>query len=157
VSDVVELARQPGQDAVARQDLALDELTRDAIERAQRRARGLRFEQRISPSLVNADPQPLGRAISNLLGNPRQWSPDGGTVEVFSSHGEVTVRDHGPGFGDGDLSRVFDRFWRADDARGTAGSGLGLAIVLRVAEEHGGEASARNADGGGAVISLRLP
>ena len=49
VGDVVELARQPGQDAVARQDVALDELTRDAIERATRRARGLQFSSKLQP------------------------------------------------------------------------------------------------------------
>jgi two-component system sensor histidine kinase MprB len=154
---VVELARAPGQDAVARQDVALDELTRDAIERAQRRARGLRFDARLEPSIVNADPVRLGRAISNMLDNAGKWSPPGGTIEVEVAGGEVTVRDRGPGFPDGDLDKVFDRFWRSDEARGKPGSGLGLAIVQRVADEHGGEATARNAEDGGAVVSLNLP
>jgi len=157
VSGVVELARAPGQDAIARQDLSLDELTRDAIERAQRRARQMRFEQDLRPTLVNADAQRLGRAISNMLDNACKWSPADGRIEVTVDHGRVTVRDHGPGFPDGDLDRVFDRFWRADDARGKPGSGLGLAIVQRVAAEHDGSARASNADDGGAVVSLQLP
>jgi two-component system, OmpR family, sensor histidine kinase MprB len=69
----------------------------------------------------------------------------------------VTVRDRGPGFPPDDLDKVFDRFWRADEARGKPGSGLGLAIVQRVAEEHGGSAEASNAEGGGAVLTLTLP
>jgi two-component system, OmpR family, sensor histidine kinase MprB len=157
VGDVVELARAPGQDAIARQDVALDELTRDAIERAQRRARELRFEEDLHPSLVHADSQRLGRAISNMLDNACKWSPPGGEIEVAVAGGRVTVRDHGPGFPDDDLDKVFDRFWRADDARGKPGSGLGLAIVQRVAEEHDGSASASNAPDGGAVVSLELP
>jgi len=157
VGDVVELARAPDQDAVLRQDVALDELTRDAIGRAERRARGLRFETRLEPSLVNADAQRLGRAISNMLDNACKWSPPGGAVEVAVDHGKVTVRDHGPGFPRDDLDKVFDRFWRADDARGKPGSGLGLAIVQRVADEHGGAARASNASGGGAEVSLELP
>jgi len=157
VGDVVELARAPGQDAIARQDVALDELTRDAIERAGRRARGIGFESRLEPSLVHIDPQRVGRAISNMLDNATKWSPQGGRVEVEVSHGRVTVRDHGPGFPNGHLDKVFDRFWRADDARGKPGSGLGLAIVQRVAEEHGGSALASNAPDGGAVVSLELP
>ena len=157
VGDVVELARQPGADAISRQDVALDVLTRDAIDRAQRRARGLRFEQHLEPSLVRADPQRLGRAISNLLDNAWKWSPEGGTVEVEVAGGRVSVRDHGPGFAEGDLDKVFDRFWRSDEARGKPGSGLGLAIVQRVAEEHGGSARAANAEGGGAQVSLELP
>jgi two-component system, OmpR family, sensor histidine kinase MprB len=157
VGDVVELARAPGQDAVERQDVALDELTRDAIERAERRARGMTFEQDLHPSLVHADAQRLGRAISNMLDNACKWSPEGGKVEVEVADGRVTVRDHGPGFPPDHLDKVFDRFWRADEARGKPGSGLGLAIVQRVAEEHAGSASASNAEGGGAVVSLTLP
>jgi two-component system, OmpR family, sensor histidine kinase MprB len=157
VGDIVELARAPGQDAVARQDVALDELTRDAIERAQRRAREMRFDQRLEPSIVHADAQRLGRAISNMLDNACKWSPEGGEIEVQVAGGRVTVRDHGPGFPPDDLDKVFDRFWRADEARGTPGSGLGLAIVQRVAEEHGGRATASNAEDGGAVVSLELP
>jgi two-component system sensor histidine kinase MprB len=157
VGDIVELARAPGQDAIARQDVALDELTRDAIERAQRRARGIRFEQDLHPSLVNADAQRLGRAISNMLDNACKWSPADGQVEVSVADGRVTVRDHGQGFPADDLDKVFDRFWRADDARGKPGSGLGLAIVQRVAEEHDGSATASNAEDGGAVVSLALP
>jgi two-component system, OmpR family, sensor histidine kinase MprB len=157
VGDVVELARAPGQDAVTRQDIGLDELTRDAIERAQRRARGLRFDARLEPSVVHADPQRLGRAISNMLDNACKWSPPGATIEVESAGGRVTVRDHGPGFPSSDLDKVFDRFWRSDEARAKPGSGLGLAIVQRIAEEHGGEATARNADDGGAVVSLQVP
>ncbi len=157
VGDVVELARAPGQDAIARQDVALEELTRDAIERAQRRARDMRFAEDLHPSLVHADAQRLGRAISNMLDNACKWSPPGGEIEVRVDGGRVTVRDHGPGFPAGDLDKVFDRFWRADEARGKPGSGLGLAIVQRVADEHDGSARASNAEDGGAVVSLELP
>ena len=157
VGDIVELARAPGQDAIARQDVALDELTRDAIERAERRARDMSFAEDLHPSLVHADAQRLGRAISNMLDNACKWSPPRGTIEVAVDGGRVTVRDHGPGFPAEDLDKVFDRFWRADDARGKPGSGLGLAIVQRVAEEHDGSARASNAEEGGAVVSLELP
>jgi signal transduction histidine kinase len=52
---------------------------------------------------------------------------------------------------------VFDRFWQADRARVGKGAGLGLAIVAGIAAEHGGEARAANAPGGGALFTLRLP
>ncbi len=157
VGDVVELARAPGQDAIARQEVALDELTRDAIERAQRRARDMSFAEDLHPTLVHADAQRLGRAISNMLDNACKWSPAGGEIEVKVADGRVTVRDHGPGFPAENLDKVFDRFWRADHARGKPGSGLGLAIVQRVADEHDGTARAANAEDGGAVVSLALP
>jgi len=158
VADVVELARLPGEDGdIATEVLALDELAGDAVERARRRARGLRFVESLSPSLVRGDRQRLGRAISNLLDNAAKWSSHGGEVEVVVEGGRVSVRDHGPGFRPEDLPKVFDRFWRSDEARGKPGSGLGLAIAQRVAEEHGGTARAANANGGGAQISIELP
>ena len=158
VADVVELARLPEENGdIAHEDVALDELARDAVERARRRARGLRFVERLSPTLVHGDRQRLGRAISNLLDNAAKWSPENGEVEIEVEGGRVSVRDHGPGFRSEDLPKVFDRFWRSDEARGKPGSGLGLAIVQRVAEEHGGTARAANADGGGALITLELP
>jgi two-component system sensor histidine kinase MprB len=92
-----------------------------------------------------------------MLDNACKWSATDGAVEVTVEAGRVTVRDRGPGFPLGDLGKVFDRFWRADEARGKPGSGLGLAIVQRVAEEHGGIAHAGNADGGGAEVSIELP
>jgi two-component system, OmpR family, sensor histidine kinase MprB len=157
VADVVELARLPGEDGGAvREDVALDEIARDAVERSRRRARELRFDERISPSLVLGDRQRLGRAISNMLDNACKWSRPGDTVEIEVSDGRVAIRDHGPGFSEEDLPLVFDRFWRSDEARGKPGSGLGLAIVQRVAEEHGGTARAANANGGGAVVSIEL-
>src|SRR5262249_16550225 len=105
VGDVVELARAPGQDAIAPRDVALDELTRDAIERAGRRAREMRFDPDLHPTLVHADAQRLGRAISNMLDNACKWSPPHGPIEVIVADGKITVRDHGPGFADGDLDK----------------------------------------------------
>jgi two-component system sensor histidine kinase MprB len=66
----------------------------------------------------------------------------------------LAVRDHGPGFAERDLPHVFERFYRADGARGLPGSGLGLAIVRQAAEAHGGRAEAANAPGGGAVLRV---
>ncbi|MGZ5331410.1 MAG: sensor histidine kinase [Solirubrobacterales bacterium] len=157
VAGVVELARAPGADRVAFQDVRLDELAAGELERARRRARGLRFSESLSPTLVSGDPQRLGRAISNLLDNAAKWSPPGGEVAVEVEGGRVRVRDHGPGFAPEDIPKAFDRFWRADEARGKPGSGLGLAIVQRIAEEHGGSAGAANADGGGALVTIELP
>jgi two-component system sensor histidine kinase MprB len=67
------------------------------------------------------------------------------------------VRDHGPGISDTDLPLVFDRFYRAEDARSLPGSGLGLAIVRQVADTHGGSVRAANDPQGGARLTLELP
>ena len=92
--------------------------------------------------------------MSNLLENARKWSPEEGLVEVGLNAGVLSVRDHGPGFDEKDLTHVFDRFYRADRARKLPGSGLGLAIVRQAAEAHGGYAEAQNAPGGGALLTV---
>ena len=73
------------------------------------------------------------------------------------SGGEVSVRDRGPGIAPEHAQYVFQRFWRAPDARRTPGSGLGLAIVQQVAESHGGEVRVEQAPGGGALLRMCLP
>jgi two-component system, OmpR family, sensor histidine kinase MprB len=75
-------------------------------------------------------------------------------VELRLRDGELSVRDHGPGFEEQDLPHVFDRFFRSDRARGMAGSGLGLAIVRQAAEAGGGWVRAANAPGGGALVRV---
>ncbi|MGZ5342023.1 MAG: sensor histidine kinase [Solirubrobacterales bacterium] len=157
VGDVVELAREPSEQTAIGEQISLDELAAAAVDRARRRARDLRFEQSLEPATISGDPSRLDRAIANLLDNAIKWSPEGGEIEVTVKGGRVSVRDHGPGFAAEDLPRAFERFYRADEARGMPGSGLGLAIVRRIAEEHGGAATAGNAPGGGAVVELALP
>jgi two-component system sensor histidine kinase MprB len=153
VSDVVELARgtkpnpEPG-------DVRLDQIIGDALERARRRAPGLRFEAAIEPTLVRGEGDRMARAVTNLLDNASKWSPDGGLVEVTLHDGVLTVRDHGPGFREDDLPFVFDRFHRAKEARSKPGSGLGLAIVRQAAEAHGGSVQAANDPDGGAVLRI---
>jgi two-component system sensor histidine kinase MprB len=75
-------------------------------------------------------------------------------VEVRLRDGELSVRDHGPGFEEKDLPHVFHRFFRSDRARAMPGSGLGLAIVRQAAEAGGGWAKAENAPGGGALVRV---
>jgi two-component system sensor histidine kinase MprB len=75
-------------------------------------------------------------------------------VEVSLADGLLLIRDHGPGFDEADLPFVFDRFYRADDARKLGGSGLGLAIVRQAAEACGGSVEAQNAPGGGALLRV---
>jgi two-component system sensor histidine kinase MprB len=117
----------------------------------------VRFTVDARPTVVEGDPDRLARAVANLLDNAGKWSPPGGEVEVHVSGGEVTVRDHGPGIPPEHAQHVFQRFWRAPDARRKPGSGLGLAIVQQVAESHGGEVRVEQAPGGGALLRLRLP
>jgi two-component system sensor histidine kinase MprB len=152
VSDVVELARGAAPDAAA-DEVRLDTVVEGAVQRTRRRG-DLRFELSLEPTLVSGQADRINRAVSNLLDNARRWSPAEGTVEVALHDGVLTVRDHGPGFQEADLPFVFDRFYRAQNARRLPGSGLGLAIVRQAAEASGGSAEAENAPGGGALLRV---
>jgi two-component system sensor histidine kinase MprB len=157
VAELVELARGDHRAPTEAEDVRLDLVASDAIERTRRNWPGVRFDAQLDETLVRGVPQSIERAISNLIDNAAKWSPPGGTIEVTVGGGEVLVRDHGPGIADDDLPFVFERFYRAADARGMPGSGLGLAIVRQVAEAHGGSVQAETADGGGARLRLTLP
>jgi len=155
ISELIELARGE-QHAVEPEDVRLDLVAADAVERTKRNRPGVAFKTDLHESLVHGVPETIDRALGNLLDNAAKWSPQDGTVEVSVRHGEVTVRDHGPGIDEEDLPYVFDRFYRARSARGLPGSGLGLAIVRQVAQAHGGTVVAERADGGGTIMRLRL-
>jgi two-component system sensor histidine kinase MprB len=152
VGDVVELARGAAPDGAV-DDVRLDSVVRDTVESARRRG-DLRFELSLEPTIVRGQADRIGRAVSNLVDNARKWSPSNGVVELALRDGVLSVRDHGPGFQEADLPFVFDRFYRADDARKLPGSGLGLAIVRQAAEACGGFAEAQNAPGGGALLRV---
>ncbi len=152
VGDVVELARG-AEPAGTVDDVRLDEVVEEAVEAARRRG-GVSFSLKLEPTVVCGQGDRIGRAVSNLIDNARKWSPPGSEVEVALHGGVLSVRDHGPGFREEDLPFVFDRFYRAQSARGLPGSGLGLAIVRQAAESCGGFAEARNAAGGGAELRV---
>jgi two-component system sensor histidine kinase MprB len=156
VGDVVELARGAAPDGAV-DDVRLDEVVRSVVESARRRAErqgAVGFALSVEPTIVRGNAERIARAVSNLVDNARKWSPDGAAVEVALKDGVLSVRDHGPGFQDADLPFVFDRFYRANDARKLPGSGLGLAIVRQAAEAGGGFAEAQNAPGGGALLRV---
>ena len=156
IAELIELARAE-QHAAEPEEVRLDLVTAEAVERARRNRPGVVFSTDLRESVVHGVPGTIERAVANLLDNAAKWSAPGSEVEVRVDGGSLVVRDHGPGIADEDLPYVFDRFYRARSARGMPGSGLGLAIVRQVAEAHGGDVTAERADGGGTRIVLRLP
>jgi two-component system sensor histidine kinase MprB len=153
VADVLELARGSSLDGRL-ETIELDLIVREAIERARRRAPRLSFDVELEPTEIVNVPDRVSRAVANVIDNARKWSPPAGEIAVSLQAGTLAVRDHGPGFGVLDLPHVFDRFYRAESARGRPGSGLGLAIVKQAAEAYGGQVRAANAPGGGALVSV---
>ncbi|KJE25148.1 signal transduction histidine kinase [Frankia torreyi] len=169
------LARMDGGH-VRRGPLALDEL----LDRAARAAagyaasRGLRLDVTVPagdrPLTVFGDPDLLRQAVDNLLANGVRHAPPGSAVELRGHRAPgradgvpgvvvVQVRDHGAGFPAAFLPHAFERFRRADAARGRddGGAGLGLSIVAAIAAAHGGTVEAANDPGGGALVTITLP
>jgi two-component system sensor histidine kinase MprB len=155
ISELIELARAE-QMTVELEDVRLDLLVAEVVERARRNRPEVVYSVDLEPATVQGVPATIERAVGNLLDNAAKWSPPGAGVEVELHDGQLVVRDHGPGIAEEDLPYVFDRFYRARGARGMPGSGLGLAIVRQVAESHGGEVVAERADGGGTRMRLTL-
>jgi len=115
------------------------------------------FATVLEPVALDGVPERLGRAVNNLLDNAAKYAPEESAVDVKLEGTTLTVRDRGPGVPPEELPHIFDRFYRAANARERAGSGLGLAIVKQVAERHGGTVRAEPAPGGGLAVLLELP
>lgn len=156
VGDLVELARIEPAYAVA-EPVDLAAVVERAVERVRRRAPNVRIDVDARPWTVVGETATLERAATNLLDNAAKWSPDGGVVTVRLGEGVLSVADQGPGISDADQPHVFERFYRAVDARGLPGSGLGLAIVKQAVERHGGTVTAGRTTSGGALLVVRLP
>jgi len=159
VDDLIEVSRFDSRTAA----LILDDVDMGEAVASSLRARG--WSDRVSVELpvgltARLDPRRLDVIMANLVGNALKHG--GESVEVRLSAGAdeivIEVADRGPGLAPNVIGHVFDRFYKADSARGrSAGSGLGLAIARENARLHGGELSAANRAGGGAVFTLRLP
>jgi len=156
VADVVELARGEAP-ASLYDNLALDELVERAVDRARRHWPAVQFRLQTAPVRVRGVATRVDRAVANMLDNAGKFSPADAPVDVtLEPDGTITVADRGPGVPEQALPFVFDRFYRADEARAMPGSGLGLAIVKQVVDEHDGTISLANRVGGGAVATMTL-
>ena len=115
------------------------------------------------PVYVYADPDRLRQVLGNLVTNALRATAPGGSVQLrATSDGRVatvTVADTGTGIAPSQLPYVFDRFWRADPARGrrTGGSGLGLAIARQIVTDHGGRITVASQLGVGTTFTVMLP
>ncbi len=161
--DLLVIARSDqGQLPIRRSDLEVDDVLEVVRSRFERRARdrGASLEVTGPDGLrMVADQMRLEQAISNLVDNALRyggWRIEIGAVENGSMI-ELHVRDDGPGFPPDLIETAFERFTRADSARGRGGAGLGLAIVAVIASAHGGTAGARNRPESGAEVWLALP
>ena len=170
IGDLLDLARlEGGGDSFECDEVLVDDLLRRVADRhrpalIERRVTLTTTAARGTP-LIHGDAERLEQALQNVAANAIRHTPDGGTVtlraEPAGDRVRITVTDTGPGIPPEHLPHIFDRFYKADAARaGTAvasGSGLGLSIVRAIVARHGGEITASNAPGGGAMFTMILP
>lgn len=166
VGDLLTLARaDEGRDNLAVQDLELSELAADVVRDMQALAelRGVSLTTGLEHARTRGDGARLRQLLVILIDNALKYTPAGGRVTVSSRHEgrqvELAVADTGPGIQPADQRRIFERFYRADNARArsTGGTGLGLAIAAWIAEAHGGRISVQSEAGNGATFRVRLP
>jgi two-component system sensor histidine kinase SenX3 len=167
VQQIIEFSRVQGADPLtAPEEIPLDDVLRAAVERTRvaAEARGVSVVVGKKTGLFTlGDRTMLTTAVQNLVANAIAFSSSGGHVGVGlrSRDGvvEVAVSDQGIGIAEEDLDRVFERFYRTDQARSrqTGGTGLGLSIVKHIAENHGGEVRLWSRVGRGSTFTVRLP
>jgi signal transduction histidine kinase len=154
-SGVVTMEREP---------VSVSELARSTVEGVEILAEERDVTLRLSAQpdvYVMGDTGRLRQLLLIMLDNALKHTPEKGMITVHvdrkGPRARIGVRDSGPGIDPKDLPHLFDRFYRADRARTSEGTGLGLAIGRWIAEAHGGQIMAANAQGGGALFVVTLP
>ena len=165
VEGLLQVARlESGAQSMAREDVAPARLLESAVAALEVQAKdaGVTFDVAGTDALptLHGDPDKLAQLFLNVLDNAVKHSPRGTTVHIRGSRDDgaivIRVRDAGSGLPQGALTRLFQRFYRGDNAQ-RDGAGLGLAIAQAIAQAHGGSIRASNVDGGGAEFAVRLP
>jgi two-component system sensor histidine kinase MprB len=156
VTELVELARDERE---LRHDVvAVGDVIDRAARRAATRASDHTFDVQHTSWSVVGDAGALERTVLNLLDNAVKFSPADSTITVRSEPGWLTVTDEGPGLPEAHEQHVFERFWRAPNARALPGSGLGLAIVADTVAAHEGTVRfVPPPASGGATVRIDLP
>lgn len=164
VSDLLLLAQTESGLRLRSEPVALDELVLEVVRELAPLAGGAALVPVVAEQVeALGDRDRLKQALLNMVVNALQHTPAGGRVEVAldrqGSHARLLVSDNGAGIDPADLPHLFERFFRADQARSRAsgGAGLGLAIVKWVAEAHHGGVDVSSAPGRGSTFTLWLP
>jgi len=173
VQQIIELSRLQGDELIdAPVGVRIEAVVESALDRSRTDAesKGIDIAARLDNDLiVFGSEDQLLVAISNLIENAVAYSPEGSRVAVMAQRRdrvgtlgrtvEVTVSDQGIGIPEGEIDRIFERFYRLDPARSraTGGTGLGLSIVKHVAASHGGDIVVWSEPGQGSSFTLRLP
>ena len=163
VEDLLLLARLDEGRPLEREPVALEQVVEEAAETARTVDPGRPITVELEPASVVGDRARLRQIVDNLLGNVRAHTPAGAPVRVkvarMNGNAAVAVADSGPGLGNGDAERVFERFYRAKDPRVAkiTGTGLGLTLAREVVRMHGGDITVESQIDQGSTFTMTLP
>lgn len=167
VKEVVDLSRLQAAEVLIDPELVdIEAVVDEALDnvRVAASAKDIALADKCGEDLyVLGDRGLLVTAVRNLVGNAISYSPDGTKVGVgarlVGDQIEITVTDQGPGIPQEEQGRIFERFYRIDEARSraTGGTGLGLSIVKHVCANHGGDVTVWSDEGQGSTFTIRLP
>lgn len=166
VQDIIELSRLQSKDTIdSAEAVDLNAVAIEAADRVRTEAETRDIEVKVVGRIggeVYGDADQLMTALRNLVDNAVSYSPDGTRVAVglksVNGLAQVTVTDQGKGISADEQERIFERFYRVDDARSrqTGGTGLGLSIVKHVVANHGGEVTVWSQPGKGSTFTVRF-
>jgi two-component system sensor histidine kinase KdpD len=165
IDETVDMARiEPGKPRIRRCQLSIVKLIQSCVDRMKSLLDGRPLEVQIQEGMlsVNADPDMIGLALRQLLGNAIKYSPPGSTIAISANQtdGTVTVRvrDQGPGIPQNEIESIFERFYRGSRGRDLVpGTGMGLSVARDIINAHQGRLWAENRPEGGAQFSFSLP
>ena len=165
VEDLLLLARMDEARPLSLEPVDLSQLIDECVASARAAGPEHPITVHVSEDLyVLGDNKRIHQALANLLANARTHTPTGVLIQVIAASEDteikVSVKDYGPGLNDGDQTRIFERFFRADPSRARhagEGSGLGLSIVDAVMKAHGGSVTVDSKPGEGASFTLHFP
>jgi two-component system, OmpR family, sensor kinase len=165
VTQLLLLARTDASATLAREPLLVADIVADICRQDQQTENKITLEcqglAQLEDAVVSGSADYLKQLFLILLENAFKYTPGGGQVGVSGTlKGDtvtITVADTGIGIAAADLPKVFDRFYRAENARFRSGLGLGLSIAQSIAEQHGGEITVESAPGQGSRFTVALP
>lgn len=166
IDDLLDLSRLEFERTPRADRASLRGVVSEAADRVAQMASARDVEVAVDSSddvITSCDRDLMVHAVSNLLDNAIKYSDVGSTVEVgiLADDGtaEIQVRDSGIGIPAADVERIFERFYRVDQARSraTGGTGLGLSIVRHIAANHGGEVRVASREGVGSTFVISIP
>ncbi len=166
VAQLLDLSRlESGGTPLHREPFSVAELVEAVADEATLHSPAITLRLHVEPPdlILDGDPERLHQVLANLVDNAARFTPDGGEIAIDARRRDDRIRlcviDQGPGISPDARTRVFERFYRTDEARSSddGGSGLGLAIARWIVELHGGRIRAEATEPTGSRFVIDLP